>query len=279
MPEEVQVTGAASAARRPVVSLLTDFGSAEPFVGLVKARVLAECPDAALIDLTHELPPYAIEVAAFWISRVYPYFLPGTVHLCVVDPGVGTARRILLAERGGQYFLAPDNGLLTAIADHPQALVRAVDPAWLVGAGLDRPSATFHGRDVFAPLAGQLAAGAVRPEELGAIVSDWKRLHWPSPELGESIVRGNILFSDHFGNLFSNIELISLQDYRTWEVRAAGRVVPWVRTYGEGSHGSLVALENSFGILEISCVAGSAVAVTGLEAGASIELRRRVAAP
>ena len=279
MPQEVPVTGAAGSVRRPVVSLLTDFGVAEPFVGLVKARILAECPAAAIIDLTHELPPYAIDAAAFWIGRVHGYFLPGTVHLCVVDPGVGTARRILLAEQGGQRFLAPDNGLLTPIASQGGAVTRSIDPGWFEAAGLTRPSATFHGRDLFAPLAGRLAAGVVRPEDLGPTVTDWQRLDGSDPEQGESLIRGRILFSDHFGNLFSNIQLESLVDYRSWEVRLPGRVVPWVRTYGEAPGGSLVALENSFGVLEISCVAGSAAAVTGLEPGAVIEIRRRTGFP
>lgn len=269
------VTGAAAAPRRPVVSLLTDFGSAEPFVGLMKARILAECPAAAIVDLTHELPPYAIEAAAFWIGRVHAYFLPGTVHLCVVDPGVGTARRILLAGHGGQHFLAPDNGLLSPIASQAGAVTRSIDPGWFEAAGLGRPSATFHGRDLFAPLAGRLAAGLVRPEELGPTVVDWQRLDPVAPEQGESVIRGRILFSDHFGNLFSNIDLSSLVDYRSWDVQVAGRPVPWVRTYGEAAAGSLVALENSFGVLEISCVAGSAAAMTDLQPGAAIELRRR----
>ena len=279
MPQDVSVTRPAAGARRPVVSLLTDFGSAEPFVGLMKARVRAECPAAAIIDLTHQLPPYAIEVAAFWIGRVHRYFLPGTVHLCVVDPGVGTARRILLVERGGQQFLAPDNGLLTPIASQAEALIRCVEPGWFEAAGLAGPSATFHGRDLFAPLAGRLAAGVVRPEDLGPTVTDWRRLDAPAPEWAESAIRGRILFADNFGNLFSDIEMESLPDYRSWDVHVAGRVVPWVRTYGEAPPGSLVALKNSFGVLEVSCVSGSATAATGLEPGAGVELRRRGTLP
>jgi S-adenosylmethionine hydrolase len=279
VPEEVPVTGAAGDARRPVVSLLTDFGAAEPFVGLVKARILAECPDAALVDLTHELPAYAIEAAGFWIERVHAYFPSGTVHLCVVDPGVGTARRILLAERGGQRFLAPDNGLLSSIAGHPETAVRAIDPGWLELAGLGRPSPTFHGRDLFAPLAGRLAAGGISPEQMGPVVTDWQRLDGDGPERGPFMIRGRVLFADRFGNLFSNIELESLMDYWTWGVHVGGAPVPWVRTYGEAAAGSLVALQNSFGVLEIACVAGSAAALTELKPGASIELRRPGSAP
>jgi S-adenosylmethionine hydrolase len=279
VPEEVPVTGAAGSTSRPVVSLLTDFGTTEPFVGLVKALILAECPDAALVDLTHELPAYAIEAAGFWIERVHAHFPSGTVHLCVVDPGVGTARRILLAERGGQRFLAPDNGLLSAVAGHPETVVRAIDPGWLEVAGLGRPSPTFHGRDLFAPLAGRLAAGGISPEQMGPVVTDWQRLDWQGLEREPSMIRGRVLFADRFGNLFSNIELESVPDYRAWGVHAGAAPVPWVRTYGEATADTLVALQNSFGVLEIACVGGSAAALTGLEPGAGIELRRPGSAP
>jgi len=271
----VPLTGPEAVRQHPVVSLLTDFGYAEPFAGLVKARVLAECPSAKIVDLTHSLPPYAIEAAAFWIGRAYRYFPPHSVHVCVVDPGVGTERRILLAELAGHVFLAPDNGLLTSIGSHPEARIRALDPGWLASAGLGRPSATFHGRDLFAPLAGRLAAGTALPEQVGQIVSDWQRLATTSPVRTASGVHGRVLFADTFGNIFSNIETITLVDYAEWEVVAAGRVLPWVRTYGEAAPGTVVALENSFGVVEIACVGGSAAGVTGLGPGAPVELRRR----
>jgi S-adenosylmethionine hydrolase len=274
MPEEVPLTGAGSSRHRPVVSLLTDFGGSEPFVGLVKARILGCCPDAAIVDLTHELPPFAIEAAAFWIGRAFGHFPVGSVHVCVVDPGVGTARRILLVEHAGQYFLAPDNGLLTDIADGEGATVRAVDLRILERWGLGPPSATFHGRDLFAPLAGRLADGSIGPEELGGPVQDWLRLDRRPVEISPSRIQGTILFEDRFGNLFSNIELVSPVNSTEWQVYAEGRAVPWVRTYGNGTPGSLVALENAFGVLEIACVHGSAALALGSGPGTQVELRR-----
>jgi hypothetical protein len=274
MPEEVPLTGTGASRQRPVVSLLTDFGSSEPFVGLVKARILGCCPDAAIVDLTHELPPFAIEAAAFWIARAFGYFPAGSVHVCVVDPGVGTARRILLVEHAGQYFLAPDNGLLTDIADGEGATVRAVDLRVPERWGLGPPSATFHGRDLFAPLAGRLADGSIGPEELGRPVQDWLRLDRLPVEISPSRIQGRILFADRFGNIFSNIELVSLVHSTAWQVYAGGRAVPWVRTYGNGTPGSLVALENAFGVLEIACVHGSAALALGSGPGTQVELRR-----
>ncbi len=268
------LTGSDGARQRPVVSLLTDFGSSEPFVGLVKARVLGACPDANIVDLTHELPPFSVEAAAFWIDRTFEYFPEGSVHVCVVDPGVGTARRILLVQHAGQCFLAPDNGLLAGIAGREGATVRGVDTTCLGGAGLGKPSATFHGRDLFAPLAGRLAAGTLRPEEMGQPLEDWMRLERRPAEVTPTLARGRVLFADNFGNLISNIDAIPTNEYKDWEVRAGGRMLPWVRTYGDAAPGSLVVLENSFGVLEIACVGGSAARVLGSDVGTLIEMRR-----
>lgn len=236
---------------RPVVSLLTDFGDSEPFAGLVKARILAGCADAAIVDLTHHIPPFQVEAAAFWIERAFPFFPAGSIHVCVVDPGVGTARRILLAEHAEQFFLAPDNGLLSGIAGLPGAVVRAIDPGYLEATGLGQPSATFHGRDLFAPLAGRLAAGSVSTADLGDPVQDWVRLDVEPREVTPFLVRGRVLFADRFGNLFSNLDGISPANRQEWTVHVDGRPVPWVQTYGDGDPGELVALENSFGVIEI----------------------------
>lgn len=279
MPEEVPLNHAGSAPRWPLVGLLTDFGRSEPFVGLMKARILAACPEASLVDLTHDLPPYGIEAAAFWIDRAFTYFPPGTVHVCVVDPGVGTERRILLGEACGQLFLAPDNGLLAGVASRQGAIVRAVTREALAAMGLGDPSATFHGRDLFAPLAGRLAAGTVLPAALGEPVDDWRRLEAADPVMQDSAIQGRILFADHFGNLFSNLELKALANIEEWSVHAAGRTFPWVRTYGDAPAGTLVALENSFGVIELSCVGDSAARRLGIGAGATVELRRREKLP
>jgi S-adenosylmethionine hydrolase len=276
VPEEVPLTGAG--ARRPLVSLLTDFGHTEPFVGLVKARILAACPEASIVDLTHDLPAFGVEVAAFWIERASAHFPPGSLHVCVVDPGVGTARRILLVEQGAQLFLAPDNGLLTGVAGRAGSVVRAISPTYLEAAGLGRPSATFHGRDLFAPLAGWLAAGQATPVDVGEPIADWQTLAIPVPAPARDGARivGRILFADRFGNLFSNIAALSIANREEWQVLVAGHAVPWVRTYGDAAAGTLVALENSFGVVEIACVGGSAAETVQQGPGAELELRRRI---
>ena len=251
----------------PVVALTTDFGSSDPFAGLVKAGILARCPAARVIDLTHSVPAYDVEAGAFWIERFYRYLPRGTIHVCVVDPGVGTARRILLVEQAGQLFLGPDNGLLSPVAGAEGAVVRGIGQAFLRDAGLGSPSATFHGRDLFAPLAGLLAAGACRPEDVGCPVTDWLRPGWNSPYLSAGQVHGRILIVDHFGNCFSNITSELLPKGKTLVAVVGGEPLPLVRTYGDRPPGSLVAVINSFGVLEVACVAGHASDRLGLKPG------------
>lgn len=266
--------GVRTGGARPVVTLLTDFGTTEPFVGLVKAQVLRACPDAVLVDLTHELPPFSVEAGAFWIERCYGWFPPGTVHVCVVDPGVGTSRRVLLVEQAGQRLLAPDNGLLAGIASQPGAVVRVVEEAFLRASGLPPASATFHGRDLFAPVAGRLASGATMAGEVGPEVADFLRRDDPPVRATQGIIRGSLRFQDRFGNWFSNIEMKALNDWKDWQVLVGERVVPWVRTYGEAPAGCVVALENAFGVIEIARVEGSAADEPWLGAGVEIEVRR-----
>jgi S-adenosyl-L-methionine hydrolase (adenosine-forming) len=154
-----------------IVTLLTDFGSREPFAGAMKGRILSACPHARIVDLSHELTAYRIAEASFWISRLRLDFPPGTVHLAIVDPGVGTQRRLLAIESDGQVLVGPDNGLLGDLAGSPGARARAVS-AGLLATLNPAPSSTFHGRDLFAPLAGALAAGRIGFEEVGNVVHD-----------------------------------------------------------------------------------------------------------
>lgn len=268
MPEEVPLgLSAGQETTAPIVALTTDFGSSDPFAGLVKAGILTRCPAARIIDLTHAVPAYDVEAGAFWIERCYRYLPRGTIHVCVVDPGVGTARRILLVEQAGQLFLGPDNGLLSRVAGTEGAVVRGIGQAFLRDAGLGSPSATFHGRDLFAPLAGLLAAGACRPEDVGCPVSDWLRPGWTSPFLSAGHVHGRILIVDKFGNCFSNINEELLPRNEDLVATVGGELVPLVRTYGDRPPGSLVAVINSFGVLEVACVGEHAADRLGLKKG------------
>lgn len=265
--------GEAAVAATPIVTLTTDFGLGDAFVGLVKAAVLARAPRARIIDLTHAVPPYDLEAGAFWIERSFRYFPAGTVHLCVVDPGVGTERRILLVGQAGQWFLGPDNGLLGPIAALDGSVVRAVAGRFLDAIGLTPISATFHGRDLLAPLAGLLACGSCQPGDVGPVVGDWQRPAWGRPIEGVDGVRGRIIIIDRFGNCFSNIRSESTVKYRNPAGLAGGRELPLVRTYGDRPDGSLVVLANAFGVLEVACVGGSAAASLGLRVGDPVELR------
>src|SRR5580698_1071231 len=151
-----------------MITLTTDFGQQDPFVAVMKGSILTRFPSARLIDLTHEIVVHWPAEAGFWLARSFEYFPPGTVHVAVVDPGVGTARDIVAVMARGHVFLAPDNGLLAPIVGrHPDAKVVRLGASQLARLGISRPSATFHGRDIFAPIAAEIAAGRCAPESLG----------------------------------------------------------------------------------------------------------------
>lgn len=262
-----------------LVSLTTDFGLADPFVGLVKAQILGRCPQALLVDLTHGIAPQRVEEAAFWVERSWRHFPAGTLHLVVVDPGVGSPRRLLAVRLAGQLFLGPDNGALGGLAASPGAEVRNVSAGTLDRLGLAKPSATFHGRDVFAPLAGELAAGRLTFEALGLPAGSWVPRPGPDPAPVADGVLGRVVLIDHFGNCFSNIdaELIVVHDIE--EVRFGGHALPIVRTYADRPAGTDVALVNAFGVLEAARVEGRADAALGLRPGSPVAVRWRGGMP
>lgn len=251
-----------------IVSLLTDFGGRDPYVGVVKGVLLSEHPALTLVDLCHEVPPQAVEVAGFWLARAYAFFPPGTVHLAVVDPGVGSTRAAIAAEVAGHLFVAPDNGLLSEIlgCGGPTSVHR-IDAA---RHGLDVPSRTFHARDLFAPVAARLASGKLSLVELGPA-------HEPiltrrtRPVRDAAGVAGRVLFVDHFGNLITDIPA-ELVDARTDEVVLGARRLRLVGTYAEAAPGECVGLVSSFGTLEIAARDGSALGALGLGRGARVEL-------
>jgi S-adenosylmethionine hydrolase len=262
-----------------IVSLLTDFGVTEPFVGLVKAQILARHAMAKIVDLTHGVPPYSTEVAAFWIERSYRYFPAGSVHVAIVDPGVGTARRILLVALDDQLFLAPDNGLLGRLAGRDGARVRTIEMDSLPGLGIHEPSPTFHGRDVFGPLAADLSSGKVRFDQLGSACPDWIRPTWAGPEREDHTLRGQVIIIDSFGNCFSNIDSTALSLHEIESVTFGTARLPLVRTYGDRAPGTGIALINAFGVLEAACVEGNARQRLGLQLGSPVEAHLGVLRP
>jgi S-adenosylmethionine hydrolase len=259
-----------------VVTLTTDFGLKDPFVGVMKGQLLARYREACIVDLTHEVLAHWPAEAGFWLSRSFRYFPVGTVHVAVVDPGVGSQREFALVEAEGHVFLAPDNGLLAAVVDSVDAPVRRhVDAGSLRRLGLDNPSATFHGRDVFAPLAAELASGRELPADLGATVDELIPGWIEDPLIGPGHIAGTVVTVDRFGNLITNIDERQLRGIGQPVVRVAGHDLPLRRTYSDARPGEYLALVNSFAVLEIARAEGSAAEGLGIARGAPIIVSRK----
>jgi len=260
-----------------VITLTTDFGHKDPFVGVMKGQVLCRFPAARLVDLTHEILVHWPAEAGFWLGRSFRYFPSGTVHVAVVDPGVGSPRDIAVVEAEGQLFLAPDNGLLAGVLARlgSTPILRRLDDGVLRGLGLHRPSPTFHGRDVFAPVAAELAAGRLRPEALGPVVQELVRGRLDQPVLAAGELSGTVLTVDHFGNLLTNLDAALVAQVASPVVRAGRREIPVGRTYSDVGPGEYVALINSFGVLEVARAESSAAEGLGLGRGAPIVVSPR----
>jgi S-adenosylmethionine hydrolase len=241
----------------PIVTLTTDFGEDSPYVAAMKGVILAINPKARLVDLSHAIPPQDVRHAAFFLAAAIPCFPRGVMHVVVVDPGVGSERALLYVEVEGQRLLVPDNGCWTEIASVRPAVVRRLaEPVYW----RHPVSATFHGRDILAPVAGHLSRG-VDPAALGPLVTDWVRLPGRPPNVRPGEIRGEVVFVDHFGNLITNVPGEAFQPLTAGLVRisVADREIPrHVRTYADAEPGALVALVGSTGRLEIAVVQGSA---------------------
>jgi S-adenosylmethionine hydrolase len=256
-----------------VITITTDFGHGGPFVGVMKGVILARFGEARIIDLTHEIPVHWPAEAGFWLQRSYYYFSPGTVHVAVVDPGVGTEREIIAAAVDRHIFLAPDNGLLAPLLDRAtDAAVHRLDQRTLDSLALPPPSATFHGRDIFAPVAAELAAGRLTPEELGPRIDDWIPGWLDEPEAAGGRVSGVVVTVDNFGNLITNIGEEYLESFERPQILAGGRAIGLGETYGRSKPGEYLALVNSFGVLEIARAEASAAAGLGLDRGAPVRI-------
>ena len=254
-----------------VVTLLTDFGLRDTYVGVMKGVLLRAAPGVTAVDLTHDVPPQDVRAAAFHLRHAWRWFPEGSVHVAVVDPGVGSARRILLAQQEGQVFLAPDNGLLSGVLA-PGAEVRALD---VERVALPARSRTFHGRDVFAPAAGCLAAG-LAPAEASVPAGDWLRLEWPRACAREQGgFEAAVELVDHFGNAVTTLTAAELDPARArgWVAEAGGRDLPVAGTYSEAAPGQALALLDSFGCWEIAVRDGDAARRLGLARGTRVVFR------
>ena len=256
-----------------IVTLTTDFGTRDPYAAAVKGVLLAGCPGASVVDLSHEIGPQDVVEGALFLAQAAPWFPAGSVHLAVVDPGVGTARRPIAARAGAHLFVAPDNGLLSlALRRLPLEEARVIDPTRLDRSAEE--SATFHARDIFAPAAAALACG--RPlADLGPEAGSLLPLGLPEPQQLAGVVRGEIIHVDRFGNLVSNIDEGALGGRGCSRVEIGGRRIgPLRRVYGDAEPGGLLALWNSAGLLEVAVREGSAAAALGAGRGARITARR-----
>lgn len=257
-----------------VITITTDFGHEGPFVATVKGRILERLPEARIIDVTHEVPVYWPAEAGFWLARAYCYFPQGSVHMAVVDPGVGTKREIIVAVADGHLFLAPDNGLLAPIvARLAGAVINRLDLAAATSRfKLPPSSATFHGRDIFAPLAAELAAGRAAPADLGPQITEIVPSWIDDPTVGADQVSGVVMSIDHFGNLITNIDAHLLAGFATPVVRTGGHQFALRRTYGDVRPGDFLGLINSFGVVEIARAEQSAAEALGLGRGAPVTI-------
>lgn len=253
-----------------VVTLTTDFGTRDGYVAAMKGVILGIAPGVSLVDVSHEVAAQDVQGAAYLLAGVYRFFPPDTVHLVVVDPGVGTERRGLAVRGGEHLFVAPDNGVLTPVFDGEED-VRVVS---LSNADYWRSavSRTFHGRDIFAPVAAHLAAG-IPLAVFGEAVSDPVRLDMPEPRAREGVVEGAVLWVDRFGNLVTNIPAATLSLGETYRITVGHLTVTGLfTTYGQVRAGQPLALIGSHGFVEVAVREGSAAEVAGAGRGALVRL-------
>jgi S-adenosylmethionine hydrolase len=256
----------------PIVTLTTDFGTSDHFAGTMKGVILGIAPRATVVDITHAVTPYDLAEGAFTIAQAWRYFPKRTIHVVVIDPGVGSARRPILVEAGGQFFVAPDNGVLSIVCESAKPRVRVISNAKLMRSEVSR---TFHGRDIFAPAAGHLAAG-VLPARFGKKIDDYICGSFALPQkTAPGCWRGVILKADHFGNLITNFHIDDFPGVKTnpMELRIGGqRIHRLALTYAETNIGDVFAIVGSSGYLEIAANQASAQKLLGCGAGAVAEL-------
>jgi S-adenosylmethionine hydrolase len=252
-----------------LVTLLTDFGIRDPFVGIMKGVMLSIARELRLVDLTHGIEPQAIGEAAFWLEQSYRWFPAGSVHVVVVDPGVGSERAAVAVRANGHYFVGPDNGSFEVVVRRAAAFeAREVVPERL---GLSVPSRTFHGRDVFAPVGASLAAGQLAFDALGAPRALVATERVPEPIADEDGIRGVVVAMDRFGNLVTNIAL-SPRGGPAIRVECATRSVELVRTYADVAVGTLGAVVGSCGTVELFVRDGSARELLGAKRGLPVRV-------
>lgn len=258
-----------------IITLLTDFGLSDVYVGVMKGTIAQINPQLKVIDITHEIPPQNIAAGRFCLMNAYAYFPPETVHVAVVDPGVGSSRRAIAVECANCFLVGPDNGLFSGVLSRESAIasVELTNPKYW---RTPQPSSTFHGRDIFATVGVHLATG-VRLEELGESIdpASLVQLQIPNFTVTATGIEGCVQYVDRFGNLITNIPNNCLQSNK-WLVKISNLshaiTIPSGETYNDSEPGDLIAIVGSHGWLEISVNGGSAQSVLKLECGAIVQL-------
>jgi len=257
----------------PIITLTTDFGLSDHFTGVMKGVILGIAPRVSIVDISHQVTPFETTEAAFLIAESYRYFPKKTVHVVVVDPGVGTARRPILVEAAGQYFLGPDNGVLSMVYLKQPSTVREITNRKLF---LGTVSRTFHGRDVFAPVAARLASGKVKPASVGKVIQDYLKSHLDLPvRTGTRCWQGCVLKVDRFGNLITSFHIDQFPAVRERPIvmiPGVAKVEKFIQTYAEGEGSQPAVIVGSSGYLEVVVNQGSAAAALKCGSGAPVEL-------
>lgn len=257
-----------------ILTITTDFGNLNGFVGTMKGVIYSIAPEVKIADITQEIPAQDIRTGAIALWRAAPYFPPGTVHVAVIDPGVGTTRRAIGARLGDQYFILPDNGLITPMLEDAEQAGKEI-----LIVHLDKPQywlenvyTTFHGRDVFAPSGAHLAAG-VKLEDMGTLITDPVRLPLPKALKTETGYQANIMLIDVFGNCSTTLRVSQVPDLAKATLKIAGQSIEGiVPSYGHRQIGDLVAVTDSEGFVEIAVVNGSAARAYGINLDDLVEV-------
>ncbi len=257
-----------------IITLITDFGLEDAYVGIMKGVILNINPHVQLVDLTHKIRPQSVKEASFLLKSAYGFFPKGTIHVAVVDPGVGSERRPLLVKTPSFFFIAPDNGILELIYQtEPVQVFHLNNPKYF----LPEISVTFHARDVFAPIAGYLSLGKTC-EELGIEVYDYQRLEWPLPKVEGNFLKGEVIYIDHFGNLITNISKHQFQNFignKGFSVKIKNIVLKNIAPhYLAVLPGEILAIWGSSEYLEIAQSMGSAKHKLKANIGEKIEIKK-----
>lgn len=266
-----------------MITITTDFGTRDAYVPAMKGTMLSICPEARLVDVTHEISPQDVMEAAFVLRSALPYFPEGSIHLVVVDPGVGTERRAVALRADDRWFVGPDNGVFPLVLDEepPDAMVELDDPGFWRSPS---PSTTFHGRDIFAPAAAHLATGR-SVEELGSPIDTLEPLRWALPSTAPQTVQGWVVHVDHFGNCVTNVrrstlaEAVQLDDpepsldaFPPMKAFVGSTVLRELHpTYGAVPEGDPLLLFGSTGYLEVSVNGGNAAELLDIRKGDSVK--------